>query len=62
MTTLSQQIVRITPSTMQAVLAALHLTWSMLEEPEGWTGEDKAELSETVGCLIATLNEEGYSA
>jgi len=55
------QIIRITPGTMQAVLAALHLTWSMLEEPEGWTKEDKAELSETVGCLIATLNEEGYA-
>ena len=57
----ANQIIRITPATMQAVLAALHLTWSMLEEPEGWDDENRAELSETVGCLIAALNEEGYA-
>ena len=56
----ANQIIRITPATMQAVLAALHLTWSMLEEPEGWDAENRAELSETIGSLIATLNEEGY--
>ena len=57
----ANQIIRITPATMQDVLAALHLTWTMLEEPEGWSGVDRAELCETVGCLIAKLNKEGYS-
>ena len=57
---LENTAVRITLSTMQGVLAALHLTWTMLEEPEGWSGVDRAELCETVGCLIAKLNKEGY--
>ena len=56
------QIVRITPSTMQTVLAALHrIALRESDDPDGWTVADRAELSETIGSLIATLNKEGYS-
>ena len=57
----TNQIIRITPATMQNVLCVLHTTWTMLEEPEGWTEEDQADLSENIGSVIAALNEEGYA-
>lgn len=57
----TNQIIRITPATMQDLLCVLHTTWTMLEEPEGWTEEDQTDLSENISSLIATLNEEGYA-
>lgn len=57
----ANRIIRITPATMQDVLCVLHMTWTMLEEPEGWTEEGRADLSENIDSVIAALNEEGYA-
>ena len=57
----ANQIIRITPATMQDLLCVLHTTWTMLEEPEGWTKDERADLSENIGSVIAALNEEGYA-
>ena len=57
----TNQIIRITPATMQDLLCVLRTTWTMLEEPEGWTEEDQTDLSENIGSVIAALNEEGYA-
>ena len=57
----ANRIIRITPATMQDVLCVLHMTWTMLEEPKGWTEEGRADLSENIDSVIAALNEEGYA-
>ena len=57
----ANRIIRITPATMQDLLCVLHMTWTMLEEPEGWTEEAQDDLSENIGSVIAALNEEGYA-
>ena len=57
----TNQIIRITPATMQDLLCVLRTTWTMLEEPEGWSKDERADLSEDIGSVIAALDEEGYA-